>query len=345
MATIAPPAPATPAEPGAPAAKDAAQHPVRSLILHRVGLGLITLFVVSLLIFWATEVLPGNAAYAVLGHSATPQRLHELEVQMHLNEGLAAQYWHWLTGVFTGNLGTSLANGQPVWAIIDQRLVNSAVLVFAAGILGTVVGVALGAYAALRKDKLFDQIFSVVALAVTSLPEFVVAIVLVILFSTVVWHLLPAVSLLPPGTYAWQQLNLLVLPVATLVIVIVPYIYRMTRAAMIEALESDYVEMARLKGVRPWRIVLRHAMPNAIAPTIQVIGLNYLYLAGGIVVVEYVFNFPGIGQGLVNAVENRDVPVIQLTVLILAAFYIVVNIMTDVVALLATPRRRLPRSG
>ncbi len=197
--------------------------------------------------------------------------------------------------------------------------------------------------AALRKDSLFDHVCSVVALTVTSLPEFVVAITLIILFSTVVSHLLPAVSLLPPGTYAWSQPELLILPVATLVIVIVPYIFRMMRAAMIEALESDYVEMARLKGVPEWRIVLVHALPNAIAPTIQVIGLNFLYLAGGVVVVEYVFNFPGIGQGLVFAVDNRDIPVIQLIVVVLAAFYVCVNIVSDVIALLASPRRRIPR--
>jgi peptide/nickel transport system permease protein len=183
----------------------------------------------------------------------------------------------------------------------------------------------------------------VVVLAVTSLPEFVVAITLVIVLSTVVLHVLPAVSLLAPGTYAWSQPELLVLPVATLVIVIVPYIFRMMRAAMVEALESDYVEMARLKGAPEWRVVLVHALPNAIAPTIQVIGLNFLYLAGGVVIVEYVFNFPGIGQGLVDAVNDRDIPVIQFIVLVLAAFYVVMNIVTDVIALLATPRRRIAR--
>ncbi len=177
----------------------------------------------------------------------------------------------------------------------------------------------------------------------TSLPEFVVAIGLIILFATGLTHLLPAVSLLPPGTYAWNAPRLLILPVATLVIVIVPYIQRMTRAAMIEALESDYVEMARLKGVPRWRIVALHALPNATAPVIQVIGLNFLYLAGGVVVVEYVFAFPGVGQGLVYAVDDRDIPVIQFIVVVLAAFYVLVNIVTDVIAVLATPRHRIPR--
>jgi peptide/nickel transport system permease protein len=279
----------------------------------------------------------------VLGRSANPARLHALERHLHLDRSVAEQYWLWLSGLLTGNLGTSLANGQPLWAFVSPRLVNSAVLVFVTGAIGSVVGVALGAAAALRKDSWFDHVTSVTALAVTALPEFVVAIGLIILLSTVVSHLLPAVSLLPPGSYAWNAPRLLILPVLTLVIVIVPYIQRMMRAAMIEALESDYVEMARLKGVPMWRIVVMHALPNATAPTIQVIGLNFLYLAGGVVVVEYVFAFPGIGQGLVYAVDDRDIPVIQFIVVVLAAFYVFMNIATDVIALLATPRHRIPK--
>jgi peptide/nickel transport system permease protein len=316
-------------------------HPIARLIRRRLAIGVVTLFLVSVVVFLATEVLPGNAAYAILGHNATPARVRSLEVSLHLNRGLFDQYWAWISGLLTGNPGRSLVNGLPVWGYVEPRIINSAVLVFAAGAISALAGVALGAVAALRKDGWFDHVTSVVVLAVTSLPEFVVAIALVILLSTVVWHVLPAVSLLAPGAYAWSQPELLVLPVATLVIVIVPYILRMMRAAMVEALESDYVEMARLKGVPEWRVVLMHALPNAIAPTIQVIGLNFLYLAGGVVVVEYVFNFPGIGQALVNAVNDRDIPVIQFIVLVLAAFYVVVNIVTDVIALLATPRRRI----
>jgi peptide/nickel transport system permease protein len=332
---------AAPAKP--PAARRWEAHPIAALVARRLAAGVVTLLIVSIVVFLATQVLPGNAAYAVLGRSANPVRLHALERQLHLDRGIFAQYWTWLSGLFTGKLGTSLANGQSLWGLVQPRLVNSAVLVFVTGVIGSIVGVALGAAAALRKDSWFDHVTSVAALAVTSLPEFVVAIALIILLATVVTHLLPAVSLLPPGTYAWSQPKLLILPVATLVIVIVPYIFRMMRAAMIEALESDYVEMARLKGVPEWQIVLAHALPNAIAPTIQVIGLNFLYLAGGVVVVEFVFNFPGIGQGLVFAVQNRDIPVIQFIVLVLAAFYVVMNIVTDVIALLATPRRRIAR--
>jgi peptide/nickel transport system permease protein len=288
-------------------------------------------------------VLPGNAARAALGRNATPAALHALEHRLGLDRSLVAQFWSWLSGLLTGNLGTSLASGLPVWGGTWPRLVNSSVLVAASGLIGTVAGVLLGAVAALRKDSRFDQVSSVIALAVTSLPEFVIGIALVILFATTVTHVLPAVALIPPGTYAWQQPKQLVLPVVTLALVIIPYIMRMTRASMIEALESDYVEMARLKGVPASQIVLRHALPNAIAPVIQVIGLNFLYLAGGIVVVENVFNFPGIGTGLVSAVTARDIPVIQLIVLILAGFYVLMNIATDLIALLATPRRRIAR--
>ena len=315
------------------------------LVAQRAAVGAFTLGVVSLLVFAATEVLPGNAAVAVLGRDAAgnPAAVHRLEAALHLNRGLLDQYWVWFSGLLTGHLGHSLANGQPVWGYVEPRLVNSAVLAGMAGLLGAVCGVVLGAWAALRKDGWLDHITAVTALAVTSLPEFVVAIGLIILFATGLTHLLPAVSLLAPGTYAWNAPRLLILPVATLVIVIVPYIQRMTRAAMIEALESDYVEMARLKGVPRWRIVALHALPNATAPVIQVIGLNFLYLAGGVVVVEYVFAFPGIGQGLVYAVDDRDIPVIQFIVVVLAAFYVLVNIVTDVIAVLATPRHRIPR--
>ncbi len=320
-----------------------AAHPIARLVRRRTALGVVTLFLVSVAVFAATEVLPGNAAYAVLGRNANPAAVRRLEFQLHLNRPAADQYWTWLSGLLTGRLGNSLANGQPVWALAEPRLVNSAVLVLISGLIGSVAGVVLGAAAALRKDGWFDHVSSVAALAVTSLPEFVVAIGLIIAFSTVILHVLPAVSLLPPGSYAWNSPELLILPVATLVIVIVPYIMRMMRAAMIESLESDYVEMARLKGVPEWRIVLVHALPNAIAPTIQVIGLNFLYLAGGIVVVEYVFNFPGIGQELVYAVDARDIPVIQFVVVVLAAFYVFANIVADTVTLMATPRRRIAR--
>jgi peptide/nickel transport system permease protein len=321
-------------------------HPIARLIWTRTALGLVTLFIVSILIFAATQLLPGNAATAVLGHNASASQVHTLELRLGLNKPAVTQYWDWLSGVLSGRLGTSLANGQSVWSLVGPRLLNSFVLVVLAGVIGAVLGVALGMFAAVRRDKPADHALSVGALAVTSLPEFVIAIFLVIIFSTVLLHILPGVSPLESTTGAlkpWQDPKELVLPVAALVIVITPYIFRMMRAATIEALESEYVEMARLNGLSPTRVLLRHALPNAIAPTIQVIGLNFLYLAGGIVLVEFVFDYPGIGQGLVNAVADRDIPQIQFIVLVLTAFYIVMNIITDVVTLLVTPRRRVAR--
>jgi peptide/nickel transport system permease protein len=318
-------------------------HPILRLVRRRLAFGVLTLFLVSVVVFLATEVLPGNAAYAILGRNASPVRVRTLEDTLHLNRGLFDQYWIWISGLFQGNLGNSLVNRESVWSLVEPRLINSAILVLVAGVIGSLLGVALGAVAAVRKGGWFDQVTSLVLLAATSLPEFVVAIGLIIVFATVVWHLLPGVSLLAPGTYAWNEPQLLILPAVTLIIVIVPYTMRMMRAAMVEALESDYVEMAELKGVPQWRIVIVHALPNAVAPTIQVIGLGFLYLAGGIVIVENVFNYPGIGQGMVDAVNDRDVPVLQFIVVILAAFYVVMNILTDVVALLATPRRRIAR--
>jgi peptide/nickel transport system permease protein len=341
--TAPPPAPAKAAG-AAGAARSEKLHPMRDTLIRRLGFGVLTLWLVSVLVFAATQILPGNAASAVLQNTATPQRLHALEVQMGLNRPAVAQYWSWLTGLFHGDFGTSLANGASVSSLIGGRIVNSAVLVLLAGVIGTLIGVALGVLAAARRDSWLDHGLSVGALAITALPEFVVAMVLVVFFAALVWHIFPAVSVFPPGVAPWSSPSLLVLPVATLVIVIVPYTFRMMRAAMIDALESDYVEMARLKGLSKMRVLVVHALPNAIAPTIQVVGLNFLYLAGGVVVVEYVFNYPGLGQALVNAVSDRDIPVIQFIVLLLAAFYVLVNIATDMVSLAASPRRRLPRS-
>jgi peptide/nickel transport system permease protein len=319
------------------------RHPIARLIALRLALGVLTLFAVTVVIFLATQALPGNAAYAVLGHSATPQRLHALESQLHLNRPLISQYGSWMGGVLSGDFGTSLANGEKVSTLIGPRVVNSAALVVAAGIIGTLIAGLLGLLAAARRDSPFDHICSVVLLAVTALPEFVVAIALVIVFSVLVLHVLPATSSIPPGSHPWNNIEALILPTATLAIVITPYIFRMVRGAMIEAMESDYVEMATLKGLARWRVLLVHALPNSLPPIVQVVGLNLLYLAGGIVVVEYVFNYPGIGAALVDGVNNRDIPMIQFIVLVLAAFYVIVNIATDVIALMATPRRRVAR--
>ncbi len=258
-----------------PPSKAARPHPIRDLLIKRSLIGILTLVLVSILVFAATQTLPGNAASAVLQNTATPQRLAALEKQLGLNRPAVEQYWTWLTGVLHGNFGTSLANGQPVSTLVGGRILNSLVLVVLAGVIGTLIGVGLGVLCAARRDSVFDHVLSVISLAVTALPEFVVAVVLVIFFAAVVVHWFPAVSVFVPGTAPWSNPRELVLPVATLVIVVVPYVFRMMRASMIDALESDYVQMARLKGVPKWRVLLFHALPNAIAPTIQVIGLSF----------------------------------------------------------------------
>jgi peptide/nickel transport system permease protein len=320
------------------------RHDLVAVFASRLGYGLITLFIVTIIVFWATQALPGNAAGAILGTHATPALLKETEKQLHLNQSVFSQYWAWLSGIFQGNFGHSLTSSSSVWSLVKPRLINSAILVVLAALFGSLIGIPLALYAALHKDKLFDRVMAVITLSISAVPDFVVAVLLVTIFATVVWKVLPAVSVVPVGEYAWSTPKLLVLPVVTLSLVIVPYIYRMTRAALIDALESEYVELARLKGLRPLRVSVAHALPNALAPVIQVSGLNFIYLAGGIVLVEYIFNFPGLGQGLVNAVSDRDVPTIQFIVLSLATFYIVINILADVAVLIVTPRRRYARS-
>jgi peptide/nickel transport system permease protein len=318
-------------------------HPVLSMVTRRLGGGVITLWAVSLIVFWATQALPGNAAYSILGNSASPAHVAELERQLHLNESLPHQYWSWLSGLLSGRTGHSLLSGGSVWAYAEPRLVNSAVLAVCAAITGIIIGVALGIYTAWKRGRVVDHAASIFALAATSLPEFVVAVPLILLFATGGFHFLPATSSIPPGTYAWSQPSSLVLPVATLTIVTAPYIYRMTRASMVVALESEYVEAAMLRGIGTRRILLRHALRNALPATIQVVGLCMLYLAGGVVIVETVFAYPGIGQGLVESVSARDVPIVQFITVVLALVYVLINIITDVIALVATPRRRFPR--
>ena len=323
-----------------------AHHPILGLVGRRLALGVLTLFLVSIVIFAATQVLPGNAAYAVLGPARRRPTGSRRSRSSSTSTGRwSSQYWSWISGVAPGRLRqvASPTASRSLSCRAAHRQLRRARRSSPA-LIGTLIGVALGILAAARRDGWLDNTLSVIALAVTALPEFVVAIGLVMLFASLALHVLPAVSFIPPGVSPWASPSLLVLPVATLVIVIVPYIFRMMRGAMIEALESDYVEMAKLKGASRWRVLLVHALPNSIAPTIQVIGLNLLYLAGGIVVVEYVFAYPGMGAGLVDGVSARDIPTIQFITLVLAAFYVFMNILTDVVALLASPRRRLPRS-
>lgn len=314
--------------------------PLLKIVLRRILLGLLTLLLVSVVVFAATQALPSDTARAILGREATPERLAALREQLNLNRPAVVQYGSWLGGVVTGDMGDSLVAKQPVTKLLSGRVKNSAVLVSLAALISIPLALIFGSLSGLLRDRGFDTVVSLGSLTLAALPEFVVGIILVLLFATQVIHLFPAVALLNPNASIFGQLKMLVLPSMTLVLAVAPYIVRTLRASMIEVLESDYIQMARLKGMPERTVLGRHALPNAIVPAIQVIALNLAWLAGGVVVVEYLFNYPGIGSALMDAVSNRDLPVIQAITLLIAALYVVFNLTADILTILVSPRLR-----
>jgi peptide/nickel transport system permease protein len=315
--------------------------PLLKLILIRVGLGVLTLFLVSVVVFVATQALPGDTARAILGReAANVDRYEALREQLGLNKPIAEQYFDWLGGVVTGDLGNSLAQDTPVTELLGRRVINSFILVFVAALVSVPVSLLLGSLTALRRDSKFDVTVTVGSLSMAALPEFVIGILLILVFATQVFNVMPAVSRVDSGAPILQQIDLFILPALTLTLAVAPYITRILRASTIEVLESEYVMMARLKGL-PERLVLnRHALPNALAPALQVTALNLAWLAGGVVVVEYLFAFPGIGSLLVDSVGNRDMPMVQAICLIIAAVYVVANLTADILTILVSPRLR-----
>ena len=256
-----------------------------------------------MVIFAATQALPGDAARSILGRSATPESLAALREQLGLDKPVLTQYWDWISGIFTGDLGTSLANSLPVTDVIGERLVYTLFLMLIAGAISIPLGIALGAISARKRDSAFDQTTSVTTLGLAALPEFVVGITLAVIFSTTVFHVLPSVIVTEPGSRPWEYPKELILPVITLIIAVVPYMTRIMRASTVEVLESDYVEMARLKGLPEGRVLWRHAVPNALAPDLpghrpqpRLPGRRHRRGRG-------VFNYPGIGLLLVDAVR------------------------------------------
>jgi peptide/nickel transport system permease protein len=313
---------------------------MRTLIWRRLLLGLLTLFLISLVVFAAVLALPGDAATAILGKEATPDRVAALREQLHLEDSLVSQYLQWISGVLTGSFGESAATQQAVSDLLSERVGNTLFLVFVASVVAIPLSIVLGVWMAMKRDRAVDHVGSTVTLVLAALPEFVIGIGLVLLFATSVFHWFPAVSILPPGEKAWQQPDVVVLPAATLVLAVTPYISRIMRGSTIEVLESEYVTMARLKGLPERTVIWRHAVPNAIVPAIQVAALQLAWMAGGIVVVEYVFSYPGIGAALVDAVANRDMPVVQTLVMLAAAVYVVMNLVADLATILVTPKLR-----
>ncbi len=309
-------------------------------IARRLGLAVLTLWLVSVLVFIATTAL-GDPIRAILGkdYNADKARVAQLTEQLNLNESAVKRYLDWLGGLLHGDLGTSIANQRPVGQLISSNVLNSFVLVLISAVVLIPVAFGIAMISANYRRRRPDTIIQTVLLALAGLPEFVTGILLVALFSTTVMHVLPAVTIAGAG-HPWDQPSVMVLPVATLVLAVAPYVSRIVRSTLLEVLDSDYVELARLKGI-PERVVLRkHALLNAIVPGIQVVSLQLAWLAGGVVFVETVFNYPGIGALLVDSVRNHDIPVVQALSMIIAGVYVVVNLIADLLSILLTPRSR-----
>ena len=317
-------------------------HPILTLVVQRLALGLLLLLAVSAVIFLGVEALPGDTAQAILGQSATPQALANLRAEMGLDQPPLTRYFAWLGGIMTGDLGTSLTNKTDIATAIGQRLGNTLFLAFWAALISVPLAILLGLIAARYNGRWPDKLISGVTLSTISLPEFVVGY-LVLYFLAVKWQLFPSVAMVFPGMGVWERLSAVVLPVIVLVLVVLAHMMRMTRAAILNVMQSAYIETAELKGLGPMRVIWKHAFPNAIAPVVNVVMLNLAYLVVGVVVVEVVFVYPGMGQYLVDHVTKRDLPVVQAVGLIFAAIYIGLNILADVISILANPRLRHPK--
>ncbi|MDG3579026.1 ABC transporter permease [Rhizobium sp. YJ-22] len=309
-------------------------------LLERSIYGLLTLVLISALIFVATNVLPGDAARAILGRSATPEAVAALQAQLGLDRPLVAQYAGWVADILHGNLGNSVVTKGPVWDLVGPRLTNSLVLLASTSLIALPLSFAVGILMAVRQGKWFDNTANGFLIGTAGIPEFVLAIVLILLLSTQVLQLLPPTAVLRPGQTVLQNPQVLVLPVMTLTLAIMPYLSRLIRASLIDALASEYVVTARLKGLPPRLILLRHALRNSLVPSIQGAALSLAYILGGAVVVEYIFQYPGLGSALQSAVSQRDLYVIQAIVLIFAFGYIVFNMIADMLTILMTPRLR-----
>lgn len=310
------------------------------MVLRRLAVSVVVLWIVSVLVFVATLLLPGDPARAILGQQATPERVAALSQRLGLDLPVWQRYLDWLGGVLTGDLGFSAATEGPVSELLAGKLVSSGLLLLLTAVISTPVALALGTYSAVRRGRPGDSAVSGVSLVLAALPEFVIGVLLVVLLSTSVFRLLPSVTLSRPGEPVWSQPGQLVLPVLTLALVVIPYVIRMTRTTLSEALDGGFVEMARLKGLPERTVVLRHAVPHTVGPIAQVLAMQLAWLAGGVVVVEFLFRYPGIGQALIDAVATRDVQVVQAITLIIAAFYVLVNLAADLVGIVADPRIR-----
>jgi peptide/nickel transport system permease protein len=313
--------------------------PILTLVAGRILLSLVTLLIVSLIIFGVLEVLPGDVASRILGRDATPEALQLLREKLGLNDPAPVRYLHWLGGLLSGDLGQSLVSSRPVTEILGPRIYNTVLLSIYAFLLHVPMVVLPALIQAVWRDRWVDHGLSVVTLVLLSVPDFLLATILLFTFVVLV-PVLPAISLVDHSSDAMDYLRAMTLPALTLAIVMAVYAVRMLRDNLIEVLDSDYVRMAELKGLSSRRVLLRHALPNALVPTLNVTALNLAYLVGGVVVVEKVFSYPGFGSLLVDSLQLRDLPVIEATVMIAAVVYVGANLIADVAALLLNPKLR-----
>jgi peptide/nickel transport system permease protein len=317
-------------------------HPIVKLVAQRVALGLVLLLAASVLIFAGTQILPGDVAQAILGQQATPTALANLRAEMGLDQPTYVRYFQWLGGVVQGDLGTSLANGQSVAGEMLGRLGNTLFLAAVAAVVAVPLAILLGLVAARYAGRWPDKLISAVTLTTVSVPEFLLGYIL-LYFLAVAYPIFPSISAIHDGMSLGEKLQAVALPALVLVLTVLGQMMRMTRAAILNVIQSAYIETAELKGLRPFTIIARHAFPNAISPVINCVMLNLAYLVVGVVVIEVVFVYPGMGQYLVDHVAKRDVPVVQACGLVFAAVYIGLNMMADVISILANPRLRHPK--
>ena len=313
-----------------------------NLILQRLALGVLTLFVVSLVIFTSVEMLPGDFAQAILGQSATAETLQAYRDELGLERPAVSRYLEWLGNAVQGDLGASLANGKPISELIGARLGNTLFLAGMTAAIAIPFAVSLGILAALFRNSWFDRSISVSTLTSISFPEFFVAYVLILWFAIKLQWFPALANIASDSPFETRVFNS-ILPSLTLTLVVTAHMMRMTRASIINLMALPYIEMARLKGASPSRTVLRHALPNAVAPIVNVVALNLGYLITGVVIVEVIFVYPGLGQLLVDSVTRRDLPVVQAACLIFAGAFIILNLIADVVAIVSNPRLLHPK--
>jgi peptide/nickel transport system permease protein len=312
------------------------------LIARRLALGVVTLWVVSILIFAGTEILPGDVATAILGQSRTPETVAALRASLGLNRPAPVRYTDWLIHFAEGDIGKSLANDRDIGPEIRERLGNTMFLAGVAACITVPLSIFLGLMAAMRQNSIFDRLVNAATLTSISVPEFFIGYILIIFFS-VTFEWFPSLSMVSNDMTFGDKLYSVALPAGTLVLVVLAHMMRQTRAAVVNVLSSPFIEMAVLKGLPNWRIVLEHALPNALAPVISVVALNLAYLIVGVVVVEVVFVYPGMGQLMVDAVAKRDVPVVQTCGMIFASAYVGLNMIADLLGILSNPRLRYPK--